>query len=63
MMELLTHVKFTNVLSIVKMTGELNIAQNLNLSIVTVHTDHIDQLLLNRKLRETLFYVNYINIY
>merc|ERR1712167_281515 len=56
----LTNVKCTNVLSILKTIGEISIAQNLNTSIVTVHTDHIDPLLLNRKLR--LFYVKYINL-
>merc|ERR1712167_76501 len=34
-------------LLIVKTTGEMNTAQNLNTSIVTVHTDHIDLIILN----------------
>merc|ERR1711881_479561 len=52
MMDKLLLVKCTNVLSILKMIGEMITAQNLNMSIVTVPTDHIDLILLNRKFRE-----------
>merc|ERR1712230_337325 len=52
MMELLILVKSTNVLLMLKTIGEMLTAQNLNTSIVTVHTEHIDLIILDRKLHE-----------
>jgi len=55
MMELLTNVKPSNVLLSLKTIGEMNIVQNLNMSIVTVHIEKIKYILIESIIHVKVF--------